>query len=78
MVAQYVLNKETRRRDKRNCTVHLILSKYPFNYRVKLLQKKSKNLYIPTDNDVKLLIQHFKDKGAKDCYLPFISLLTGL
>lgn len=41
----------------------------PFNYRVKLPQKEPKTLYIPTDNDVKRLIQHFKDKRDRDMLL---------
>lgn len=39
----------------------------PFTFKVKLPQrKKDVDVYIPTDNDIKKLIQYFKDQGNKD------------
>lgn len=39
----------------------------PFNFKVKLPQKKKDvDIYIPTDSDVKKLIQYFKDQDNKD------------
>ena len=39
----------------------------PFNFKVKLPQKKKDvDIYIPTDSDVKKLIQYFKDQDIKD------------
>lgn len=35
----------------------------PFNFKVKLPQKESPSLYVPTDNDIKCLINYFKNKN---------------